>query len=48
MKRDTKHFHVDFPLPKYCTMKPYAKKPQASGKAKNKHKLTIFTYYRTP
>jgi hypothetical protein len=22
--------------------------PQASGKAKNKHKLTKFTYYRTP
>lgn len=48
MQLDTKHFHLDFPLPKHASIKPYVKKPQPNNKAKNKHKLTKFTYYRTP
>ena len=48
IKNNMKHFHLDFPFPKYATLAPYKKKPQSNSKAKNKHKLTKFTYYRTP
>jgi hypothetical protein len=42
-----KHFHLDYDLPKWTTIRPF-ERTHAKGakKPKNKHKLTRFSYYR--